>query len=109
MAIPRSLSYPSRPAPLRKRLWAWVAVLAFFLWWGPSDSQAVDALVLGRDLPIRRTPQASGKVIQTARPGETYEVPGRRPGRSQPVYILDENGDVWVKIRVSDEEAGFVP
>ena len=25
------------------------------------------------------------------------------------MYILDENGDVWVKIRVSDEETGFVP
>jgi hypothetical protein len=109
MAIPRLLTCPSGPTPLGKRLWAWVAVLVLFLSWGPSDSQAVDALVLERDVPIRRTPQKTGKVIQTARSGETYEVPGRRPGRSQPVYILDENGEVWVKIRVSDEESGFVP
>ncbi len=109
MAILRPLTYPSPPAPLRKHLWAWVPVLVLFVWWGPSDSQAVDALVLGREVPIRQTPQTSGKVIQTARSGETYEVPGRRPGRSQPLYILDEKGEVWVKIRVSDEETGFVP
>jgi len=48
-------------------------------------------------------------VIQTAHPGETYEVPGRRPGRPQPLYILNEKGEVWVKIRVTDEESGFVP
>ena len=83
--------------------------LLFCLWWPPSDCLAVDALVLGRDVPIRQTPQASAKVIHTARPGETYEVPGRRQGKSQPLYVLDENGDLWVKIRVNDEETGFVP
>lgn len=109
MAILRPLTYPSRPVPLRNRPWTWVPVLVFFLAWQPLASQAADALVLGRDVPIRQTPQTSGKVIQTARSGETYEVPGRRPGRSQPLYILDEKGEVWVKIRVSDEETGFVP
>lgn len=49
----------------------------------------------------------SGKVIKTARPGETYEVPGRRAGRTQPLYVLDERGDVWVKVQVSKEESGF--
>ena len=87
----------------------WAPILLLCLWWEPTASQAADALVLGREVPIRRTPQASGKVIQTARPGEKYEVPGRRPGRSQPLYILDESGVLWVKIQVSDEESGFVP
>jgi hypothetical protein len=50
----------------------------------------------------------SGKVIKTARPGETYAVAARRAGKGQPQYILDERGDVWVKIRVSDEQSGFV-
>lgn len=103
------LTSPRRPAPRQSRCWAWASILLFCLWWHPTASQAADALVLGRDVPIRRTPQASGKVIQTAQPGETYEVPGRRPGRSQPLYILDENGVLWVKIRVSDDESGFVP
>jgi len=109
MTIPRPLTSLSCRAPLRSPLWASVAVLLSVLWWWPSDAQAVDALVLGRDVPIRQTPQTSGKVIKTARQGETYEVPGRRPGRSQPLYILDEKGELWVKIRVSDEESGFLP
>lgn len=99
----------SRRAPLRNHLWPWVTVLVLFLWRQPSAPEAADALVLGRDVQIRQTPQASARVIQIARPGETYEVPGRRPGRSQPLYVLDEHGDVWVKIRVGDEESGFVP
>jgi hypothetical protein len=86
-----------------------LAVLLALFWVWPCVAQAADAVVLGRDTLIRQTPQTSGKVVKTARPGETYEVPGRRPGRSQPLYILDEKGDLWVKIRVSDEESGFVP
>jgi len=109
MGFPRPLICPRRPAPRRSRLWARVPILLLCVWWEPGVSQAVDALILGREVPVRRTPQASAKVIQTARPGETYEVPGRRPGRSQPLYILDENGVLWVKIRLSEEESGFVP
>jgi hypothetical protein len=86
---------------------AWIALSLTVLWWW-ADAQAADTLVLGRDVFIRQTPQISGKVVKTAQPGETYEVPGRRPGKSQPFYILDEEGNLWVKIRVSEEQSGFV-
>lgn len=109
MVIPRLLTSPSCVVRLRSPLWVWVAVLLSLPWWWPADAWAGDALVLGRDVPIRQTPQTSAKVIKTARHGETYEVPGRRPGRSQPLYILDEKGELWVKIRVSDEQSGFLP
>jgi hypothetical protein len=73
-----------------------------------GKAHAVDALVLGRDVHIRETPQISAKVIKTTRPGETYEVIGRRPGKGQPLYIFDERGDLWVKVRVSEEVHGFI-
>ncbi len=109
MAIPRRLVCSFRPRSLWSRPWAFLPALVVCLWCPPVDALAVDALVLARDVPIRQTPQTSAKVIQTARSGETYEVPGRRPGKAQPLYILDENGELWVKIRVNDEETGFVP
>jgi len=68
----------------------------------------VDALILGRDVHIRQTPQTSGKAIKTTRPGETYEIIGRKPGKGNPLYIFDEQGDLWVKVRVTDELHGFV-
>lgn len=83
-----------------------VLVLAWLLPCG--EAQAVDALILGRDVLIRQMPQASGKVIKTARPGETYEVIGRKPGKGQPLYIFDERGDLWVKVRVADGTQGFI-
>ena len=69
---------------------------------------AVDALILGRDVHIRETPQVSGKIIKTTQPGETYEVTGRKPGKGQPLYIFDERGTLWVKVRVGDDIQGFV-
>jgi hypothetical protein len=71
-------------------------------------ASAVDALILGRDIHIREMPQVSAKVIKTAQPGETYEVTGRKPGKGQPLYIFDERGNLWVKVRVGDELQGFV-
>jgi hypothetical protein len=53
-------------------------------------------------------PQVSARSIRTARPGETFEVIGRRPGRGNPLYVFDERGDLWVKIQVADEIHGFV-
>jgi hypothetical protein len=72
------------------------------------DAFAVDALILGRDVHIRETPQVAAKVIKTAQPGETYEVTGRKPGKGQPLYIFDERGNLWVKVRVGDDMQGFV-
>ena len=68
----------------------------------------MDALILGRDVHIRGTPQVSGKIIKTTQPGETYEVTGRKPGKGQPLYIFDERGTLWVKVRVSDDIQGFI-
>jgi hypothetical protein len=73
-----------------------------------GEGHAADALVLGRDALIRQTPQVSAKVIKTTRPGETYEVIGPKRGKGQPLYIFDERGGLWVKVRVTDETVGFV-
>lgn len=71
-------------------------------------ASAVDALILGREVNIRETPQVFAKVIKTAQPGETYEVTGRKPGKGQPLYIFDERGNLWVKVRVGDDTDGFI-
>jgi hypothetical protein len=88
--------------------WTWLAALLLSFWWLPAEAQAAEALVLGRDTLIRLTPHASSRVIKTARPGETYEIPGRRTGKGQPLYVMDERGGLWVKVRVNAEESGFV-
>jgi hypothetical protein len=72
----------------------------------PRPARAADALVLGRDVPIRQAPHISSSIIKRTRPGETLEVIGRR-GKGQSLY-LDERGDVWIKIRVKDDQIGFV-
>jgi hypothetical protein len=90
---------------LRRSLFA--ALLLLFWWW-PAEAQAADALVLGRDTLIRLTPHASSRVIKTAQPGETFEIPGRRTGKGQPLYVVDERGELWVKVQVNAEESGFV-
>ena len=86
----------------------WLAVLLLSCWWWPAEAQAAEALVLARDTLIRLTPHASGRVIKTAQPGETYEIPGRRTGKGQPLYVMDERGGLWVKVRINAEESGFV-
>jgi hypothetical protein len=73
-----------------------------------GEAHAGDALVLGRDVLIRQTPQTSAKVIKTTRPGETYEVISRKTGKGTPLYVFDERGDLWVKVRVTGELHGFV-
>ncbi len=108
MATQSSVTKRSRPAYPRTPSWVWAALLFSLLCGWPRSTQAADALVLARDTQIRQTPQMSGKVIKVARPGETYEVPARRAGRTQPVYFLDERGYVWVKVQVGKEEFGFV-
>jgi len=71
-------------------------------------ASAADALVLGREVPIRQSPHLTAGIVKRARPGEAYEVIGRKPGKGQPLYILDENGDLWLKIRLGEDEVGFV-
>jgi hypothetical protein len=88
--------------------WTWLAALLFSFWWWPAEAQAAEALVLGRDTLIRLAPHASSRVIKTARPGDTFEIPGRRTGKGQPLYVMDERGELWVKVRVNAEESGFV-
>jgi hypothetical protein len=93
------------------QLQRYLLALAFLsMAWGcvPETAMAADVLVLARNAVIRQTPHTSGTEIKTAHPGETYEVVGRAPGKSQPLYLLDERGDLWVKIRVSEGVTGFV-
>lgn len=112
MTVRSCMAHQGRSArkPFPKRgwllVWLWLIPLASSGW--PRVLLAADVLILARDVPIRQTPQLSGKVLKVARPGETYEVPGRRPGKSQPLYFLDEHGDLWVKIRLGEEQSGFV-
>ncbi len=82
-------------------------LLAGGLCWA-GEAPGADALVLGREVFIRQTPQLSARVIKTARAGETYEVTGRKPGKGSPLYIFDERGELWVKVRVIGETQGFV-
>ncbi len=71
-------------------------------------AQAADAVVLGKDTPILQEPRALAKVLRTAQPGEAFEIIGRKSGKSQPQYIIDEKGDIWVKVRLSREDIGFI-
>lgn len=66
---------------------------------------AADAVVLGRDVAIRETPDISSRVLARVQPGETLEIIGRK-GKGQSLY-LDERGEVWIKIRLGDQ-IGFV-
>ena len=92
--------------PSLRRTWL-AALLLSFCWW-PAEAQAAEALVLARDTLIRVTPHASSRVVKTAQPGETYEIPGRRSGKGQPLYIMDERGELWVKVLVTETVSGFV-
>lgn len=83
-----------------------VSLLAIHL--PAATARAAEALILGRDVYIREAPQVSAKAIKTAQAGETYEVTGRKPGKGQPLYILDERGNLWVKVRVSEEVQGYI-
>lgn len=109
--MPHTPGVPSRLLAARmlkpgKGIWLILLLLAGVLL--PGDARAAEALVLGRDVLIRQTPQLSGRVIKTTRPGETYEIIGRRPGKGQPLYVFDERGDLWVKVAVTNKVQGFV-
>lgn len=73
-----------------------------------SQARGGNALVLGRDVKIRQNPEISAKVIMTTHPGERYEVVGHKAGKGQPLYVLDDQGDLWVKVRVGEEAYGFI-
>ena len=74
----------------------------------PPPVAAADVLILARDVKIRQMPGASARVLRTADPGDTYEIAGRKTGMGKPFYILDESGDVWVKIWIDENVPGFV-
>jgi hypothetical protein len=90
------------------RIGGWLGIFLLASLLSPGMAHATDALILGRDVNIRQTPQISAKVIKTTHPGETYEVIGRKPGKGQPLYIFDERGDLWVKVQVTEETHGFI-
>jgi hypothetical protein len=72
-----------------------------------GTAEAADALVLSKDTQIRQTPNNSAKVLKTVQPGETFEILGRKSGKG-PFYVFDERGDLWVRIKVTEETPGFV-
>src|SRR5512136_1188090 len=73
----------------------------------PTDALPADVLILRGTVSVRQRPHISSRELGTVRAGETYEV-AARPSGKQPRYILDDEGHLWMKIRVSDELAGFV-
>lgn len=93
----------------RMRDGAWVVGLLLLLGFPFAQAAgAADALILGLDVPILQAPHVTAAVIKTARPGETYEVVGRKTGKGQPLYILDERGNLWMKVRLYDEALGYI-
>ena len=86
----------------------WLALLLQASLLPVGQARAADALILGREVHIREAPELSARAIKTTKPGETYEVTGRRPGKGQPLYIFDEQGNLWVKVRVNEDTQGFV-
>ena len=93
---------------LRSRIAGAVCALLVLFGGLTGRAQASDAVVLGRDTPILQEPRGSATVLKTARPGETFEVVGRKSGKSQPQYIIDEKGEIWVKVRLGAGDIGFV-
>ncbi len=83
-----------------------ILFLACFLF--APQAHAGNALVLGRDVKIRQAPGISAGVIKTTRPGETYEIVGHKTGKGQPLYSLDDQGDLWLKVRIGEEAYGFI-
>jgi hypothetical protein len=73
-----------------------------------TEAFAADALILARDVLIRQSAEASSKIIQRAHPGEAYEIIGRKTGKGQILYSVDDRGDLWVRIQVNAETTGFV-
>jgi hypothetical protein len=106
----------ARPPAQQSGTWAdrfldavWVLIfLALPSLYSPQVASAVDALVLGRDVNILKAPHLSAGVIKTAHAGENYEVVGRKTGKGQPLYILDEQGNLWMKVRIGGDTSGYV-
>jgi hypothetical protein len=73
----------------------------------PPVAVAADVLVLQRTVSVRQRPHISSREVGTIRAGEVYEV-ATRPSGKQPRYILDDEGYLWMRIRVSDELSAFV-
>ncbi len=84
-----------------------LAVCLAFLILAPTAAFPADVLTLRSTVSVRQRPHISSREMGTVRAGESYEV-AARPSGKQPRYILDDEGHLWMKIRVSDELAGFV-
>ncbi len=69
---------------------------------------AADVLILGRDVPILESPHATAAVIKMAHSGQSYEIIGRKSNMGRPLYILDGSGNLWLKIKASDDQNGFL-
>ena len=101
---PRSETHVSR---FRHGGWVFILYVMLGPLWLPA-AEGADALILGRDVPILQAPRVTAEMVKTARPGESYEVIGRKTGKGQPLYILDERGNLWMKVSVSDDMSGYL-
>jgi hypothetical protein len=94
---------------LPRRVGGWATLLLLLAGWVPAGTAfAMEALILGQDASIHEVPNAAAKVIKKALPGETYGIVGRRSGKGQPLYVFDDRGGLWVKVRAGDDLYGYV-
>ena len=84
-----------------------LAVCLVLLILAPSAAFPADVLILRGTVSVRQRPHISSRELGVVRAGEIYAV-STRPSGKQPRYILDDEEHLWMKIRVSDELAGFV-
>lgn len=92
-----------RRAAIPRHLAACLAMLIL----APPAAFPAEVLILRQTVSVRQRPHISSKELSAVRAGETYEVVARPSGK-QPRYILDDEGHLWMKIRLSDDLVGFV-
>jgi hypothetical protein len=73
----------------------------------PSVAAAGDVLVLARSATLRLTPHITGKEIGAVQAGESHELARRASGKPAR-YVLDDQGILWLRIKVSDDLIGWV-
>lgn len=95
---------PHRPAAVF-RLLAALSLAALLL--APAAATAGDVLILARSVILRLTPHITGKELGAVFAGESYDFV-RRPSGKPARYVLDDQGILWLQIRVSDDLVGWV-
>jgi hypothetical protein len=73
-----------------------------------AECLAGEAVVLATDVQIRLRPSITSRSLGTAQPGDFFDVGSRKAGGGGSPYILDERGNVWVKVQGSEGNTGFI-